>query len=211
MVFLPVIMLFALPATLLIGVALGRWLRLRPNEGEARVADAISLGFRRSHVLLNNVTIPDRGETTQIDHVVVADTGVFVIETKHYRGWIFGNPKESHWTQVLHRRKSKFQNPLRQNYGHVQALQSFLRLPEPSIFSVVVFTGDAEFKTDLGPQVLKLGELVSFLERSRPVVFEEREMAWVIGRIEMKRLRRSIETDEYHLNSVRRRIAKRPA
>jgi len=32
-------------------------------------------------------------------------------------------------------------------------------------------------------------------------------MAYVVGRIEMKRLRRSLETDEYHLNFLRRKLA----
>jgi hypothetical protein len=31
-------------------------------------------------------------------------------------------------------------------------------------------------------------------------------MAYVVGRIEIKRLRRSLETDENHLNYVRRRL-----
>jgi hypothetical protein len=33
-------------------------------------------------------------------------------------------------------------------------------------------------------------------------------MTYVVGRIEMKRLRRSLETDEYHLNLVRQRLAR---
>jgi hypothetical protein len=41
----------------------------------------------------------------------------------------------------------------------------------------------------------------------RAPLFDERKMAYITGRIEMKRMRRSLETDEYHLNSVRRRIA----
>jgi len=37
---------------------------------------------------------------------------------------------------------------------------------------------------------------------------DERQAAYVVGPIEMKRLRRSLETDEYHLNYVRRRISR---
>src|SRR6476660_3920949 len=33
---------------------------------------------------------PDGHGTTQIDHVVVSPFGIFVIETKNFRGWIFG-------------------------------------------------------------------------------------------------------------------------
>ena len=49
--------------------------------------------------------------------------------------------------------------------------------------------------------------LASFNSPGRPVL-DERQMAYVVGRIEMKRLRRSLETDEYHLNYVRRRISR---
>jgi len=71
-----------------------------------------------------------------------------------------------------------------------------------------VFTGQAEFKTDLGPTVLKLHQLIPSITAPRPAIFDERKMAYIVGRIEMKRLRRSLETDEYHLNSIRRKLAR---
>jgi hypothetical protein len=179
----------------------------RKNIGEAMLADTIGRHFSRPHLLLNNVTLPTDGGTTQIDHVLVADTGFFVIEAKHYTGWIFGDPSASQWTQTIYHRKSRFQNPLRQNYGHVKTLQALFSLPDNHFHSVVVFTGAAEFKTDLGPNVLQLAGLISFLTAERPVVFDERKMAYIVGRIEMKRERRSLETDEYHLNHIRDRLA----
>jgi hypothetical protein len=195
---------------LLVGIAIGsrsgRY-QHRKNIGEAILADIINRQFNRPHLLLNNVTLPTAGGTTQIDHVLVADTGIFVIETKHYTGWIFGNPQERQWTQSIYQKKSRFQNPLHQNYGHIKTLQSIFDLPEDQFHSVVVFTGNAEFKTNLGPNVIQLTSLIPFLTETRPTVFDERKMAYVVGRIEMKRERRSLETDEYHLSHVRDLIA----
>ena len=38
---------------------------------------------------LNNTTLPlANGGSTQIDHVIVSKYGIFVIETKNYKGWI---------------------------------------------------------------------------------------------------------------------------
>lgn len=182
-------------------------LRKNINEGEARLADKIGKDFFRPHLLLNNLTLATARGTTQIDHVLVADTGIFVIETKHYSGWIFGNPQDSQWTQTFPRKKFRFQNPLHQNYGHVKTLQSLLDLTADHFHSVVVFTSDAEFKTDLGPNVVRLAGLIPFLSAERPALFDERKMAGIIGRIEMKRERRSLETDEYHINHVRNRLA----
>ena len=189
-----------------IGFAAGRQILFRASMGEALLANAIERHFTRLHVLLNNVTLPTENGTTQIDHVLIADTGIFVIETKHYQGWIFGADNQSEWTQVIFKKKSRFQNPIRQNHGHVKALQSLFTLPENNFIPVVVFTGDAEFKTDLGPSVIKLDEAISFLSQERPITIDERKMAYIVGRIEMKRSRRSLETDEYHINYVRNRV-----
>ena len=62
----------------------------------------------------------------QIDHVVVSRKGIFVLETKNYTGWIFGNENSQNWTQVIYKRKEKFYNPIWQNFDHIQALKEFL-------------------------------------------------------------------------------------
>jgi hypothetical protein len=38
---------------------------------------------------MNHVTIRMDDGTTQVDHILVSRFGVFVIETKHYTGWLF--------------------------------------------------------------------------------------------------------------------------
>jgi hypothetical protein len=203
-----VLAMFALLIGLVAGILLGRKLLIRSSMGEAILANTISTQFTRPHVLLNNITIPTEGATTQVDHILVADTGIFIIETKHYQGWIYGGPDQSQWTQVIYKKKSRFQNPVRQNYGHLKTIQSLFTLPDDHFIPVVVFTGQAEFKTELGPSVLQLNQLMPFLNQSRPMLLDERKMAYVVGRLEMKRSPRSIETDEYHINYVRSRIAR---
>ena len=46
------------------------------------------------YTLFKNVTLPTEDGTTQIDHVIVSRYGVFVIETKNMKGWIFGSPNK---------------------------------------------------------------------------------------------------------------------
>ena len=211
MIPLPLAVVLAMLALLIgaiAGFAVGRRRLFRSSMSEAIVADAIASQFARLHVLLNNVTLPVNGGTTQVDHILIADTGIFVIETKHYQGWIYGEPDQSQWTQVIYKHKWRFQNPIRQNYGHLKTIQSLFNLPDDHFVPVVVFTGQAEFKTELGPSVLQLRDLMHFLNQSRPVLLDERKMAYIVGRLEMKRARRSLETDEYHLNYVRSRIAR---
>ena len=62
------------------------------NIGEVLVRKVLTNNLARgSWHLLNNVTLQLENGTTQIDHVLVSRFGVFVIETKHYKGWIFGD------------------------------------------------------------------------------------------------------------------------
>lgn len=60
--------------------------------GEAQGALAKHLLLDKEiYTTLNNITIPTANGTTQIDHVVVSRHGIFVIETKNMKGWIFGD------------------------------------------------------------------------------------------------------------------------
>jgi len=192
---------------LIIGVVVGRQLLLNRNMGEALVANRLA-NLKGLHALINNVTLPTENGTTQIDHILVTEAGLFIIETKHYTGWILGNPRDNSWTQVIYRKKSRFRNPLLQNYGHIKTVQALFKLPESTFIGVVVFTGSAEFKTDLGPNVILLDQLLGFIEQRREKVLDERQITYVVGRIEMKRLGRSRETDEYHLSYVRNKISR---
>lgn len=72
------------------------------------------------YVKLNDLLFESNGHTTQIDHIVVSPYGVFVIETKGYKGWIMGGENTEYWTQVIYDSKHKFYNPIRQNEGHVR-------------------------------------------------------------------------------------------
>jgi restriction system protein len=51
---------------------------------------------------LNNVTINASNGTTQIDQIIVSKFGVFVIEVKNLKGWIFGDEKAAKWTYDLY-------------------------------------------------------------------------------------------------------------
>ena len=65
--------------------------------------------YRRFH----DVIIPSSNGTTQIDHILVSPFGLFIVETKNKKGWIYGSETQSKWTQVFYKNKYSFQNPLR--------------------------------------------------------------------------------------------------
>lgn len=101
---------------------------------------------------------PDGEGTAQIDHLVLSPYGIFVVETKNLSGWIFGREREPRWTQVLAGGiKTTFQNPLRQNYSHIEALRCFLNLPTDLFLSVIFLPGDCELKKTLPDNVITHG------------------------------------------------------
>lgn len=132
------------------------------------------LGLRRLdpavYRVFDNIYLPraDGTGTTQIDHVVVSKFGIFVIETKNVKGWIFGSPGQRQWTQVVYRRKSRFQNPLHQNALHIRALQRFLGLSADCFHPLVFFVGECEFKTPMPDNVRNSGLRDWILGRQEP-------------------------------------------
>jgi hypothetical protein len=148
------------------------------------------------------VTVPAKGGTTQIDHVIVSRFGVFVVEAKNMNGWIFGSERDAQWTQNLFGHKTRFQNPLRQNYRHIAALSEFLGLPEDRFHSVVMFWGDAEIKTKLPPNVLTKG-YASFFKSKLAVLFSDAEVQEAVAAIQSGRLPPTWKTHRQHVASLR--------
>ena len=120
------------------------------KRGERLVAKRLRKGLSDEYLILNDIYLPlPDGTTTQIDHIVVSQYGVFVVETKTYSGWIFGDEKSKDWTQSIYRKKSRFQNPMRQNFKHICALAENLGIDKAYFIGVIAFTGDCTFKTEM--------------------------------------------------------------
>lgn len=117
--------------------------KIEMNKGEMEVNDVLEkiTGYR----LLSNVMIKRQNGTSQIDHILIGRKGVFVIETKDFSGKIYGDQYSKYWTQKLNGRKNTFYNPIRQNYGHVKALEEILKRRDIFI-SLIVFTNKSKIK-----------------------------------------------------------------
>ncbi|XCN71893.1 MAG: nuclease-related domain-containing protein [Candidatus Electrothrix aestuarii] len=153
--------------------------------------------------LLNNITIGFRDGTTQIDHILITKKGILVIETKHYSGWIFGEERKKIWTQCLYKKKYTFQNPLRQNYCHIAAVRKQLGFtPENKIQGIVVFTKDAEFKTEQPRGVILFKDLFNYLMKINLGVISDAEMYMAIGYLEYRRFQLTEETDLDHQKHI---------
>ena len=169
--------------------ALGMWLFLDKNT------------YRK----IDNVILPSANGTTQIDHLLVSVYGIFVIETKNMKGWIFGDPHAEKWTQMLFGEKHSFQNPLRQNYRHVKCLSEYLAIDEKLCHPIVFFIGDCEFKTSLPQNVINYG-LYAYIKGFQVTLFSHAQIVEIENKLlalkQDKRL-----TKKAHLKSLKERYA----
>jgi hypothetical protein len=150
---------------------------------------------------LNNITLPlANGGSTQIDHIIVSVYGIFVIETKNYKGWIYGSEKQRQWTQAFpNGRKYKFQNPLHQNYLHIKTLADLLGLEPHYFHSMIAFIGECELKTrdELPEHVLK-GGLVSYIKTKQDKILTQDEVKSIVEQIESNKFSKSWRTNREH-------------
>ena len=100
---------------------------------------------------LFNLYLPTRsGGTTELDVVLLHESGIYVFESKNYGGWIFGSEEQQYWTQTLpagrgQSQKHRFYNPIMQNKGHLDRLYQILRPVRllggpPPYYSYIVFS-----------------------------------------------------------------------
>ena len=160
----------------------------------------------KTYHLIKNVTLPTEEGTTQVDHIIVSPYGVFVVETKNMKGWIFGGEKQKSWTQKIYRHTQKFQNPLHQNYKHVKALQALLGLKPGQLHSVVVFIGESRFKTVMPENVTHGLGYIRYIKSRREVILSDEEVREVIACIGAGRLAPSLRTHINHVGHVKAQV-----
>lgn len=177
--------------------------------GEKRVASILGSLDRTKYSVINNVVLNTHGKTSQIDHLVVSDFGVFVIETKNYKGWIVGGENAEFWTQVIYKHKNKFYNPIRQNIGHISALKHHLsEFPNLRYVSIVVFSSKAEIKVHTSKEVIHPYELLGVIAKYSEAILPEGEKEGIIQKITISNSKDSYNKSE-HIRSIRQRVQKR--
>ena len=106
-------------------------------------------GYKR---YLFNLYVPkSNGETTELDVVLLHESGIYVFESKNYSGWIFGTESQQYWTQTLptgrgRSQKNQFYNPILQNKGHLKWLQAFIADQTLPFYSYIVFSDRCTLK-----------------------------------------------------------------
>lgn len=196
--------------SVLTGIFKSRWFKGAAGEFLVNLSFKLRLDKDTYH-LIKNVTLPTESGTTQIDHIIVSIFGVFVIETKNMKGWIFGSEHQKTWTQKIYKHKNTFQNPLRQNYKHTKTLETLLGLKSDHLFSVVVFIGDSTFKTSMPENVTYGRGCADYIKSKLQSVLSPAEMEDIINKIESGRLTPSFKTHREHVRHVKESVREKEA
>lgn len=142
--------------------------------GEKEVAFFLLWLDSKKYKVINNLMTNIEGETTQIDHLIISNFGIFVVETKNYKGWISGDEFSDYWTQVIYKHKEKLYNPIKQNYGHVQALKTALKeFPNIVYFPIVVFTTRADLKVKTNTDVVYTTGMIKTIKKHQTEIISD--------------------------------------
>jgi hypothetical protein len=194
-----------LPLIVMVAVAKTPWFKGVFGEFIVKVSARFLLD-PLEYTAIHDVTLQTSDGTTQIDHIFISRYGIFVVETKNYGGWIFGDPNQAKWTQKFYKKSNQFQNPLRQNYKHIKALEELTGLAFEKFHSVIVFVGGSTFKTTMPENVTQSGAYIRYIKSKMQPSLTIEERAHAYDRILNDRLKPSMATNYAHIQNVQNRL-----
>ncbi len=182
---------------------------IKGHLGEKSTAAILARLDQSKYSVINNLVLQTRGRTSQIDHVVVSNFGIFVIETKNYKGWIFGGDEAEYWTQVLYKYKQQFYNPIRQNRGHVLALKHHLRaFPNIAYIPIVVFSDNATLKSAIYSEVTYSSMLREVIKEYADVVLTEEDKQAIFKQLNAANIKATYSRSK-HVSAIRQKLEAR--
>lgn len=113
---------------------------------------------------LHDFMFQDNISSSQIDHILLTQKALYVVETKNYQGHIYGNEQSKNWTVTIkhvnkhrgkngktyrktHISKHQFYNPIKQNKTHINKIKNLTNINQDlPIVNIVVFGKKAVLK-----------------------------------------------------------------
>ena len=173
----------------------GKW-------GEVKVAGILSLLPDNEYKVLHDIVIQSNGYTSQIDHIVVSVYGIFVIETKNYKGWITGFENSKQWTQNVYGNKYSLYNPIKQNKSHILALKNELYIIEDNFIPIIAFSNDCSLKIETETPVIYISQILNEIKRHTEVKFDKTQLDGIVERIKAINID-SPEMQQQHIDEIK--------
>jgi ribosomal protein L32 len=209
-----------LPLLLIAGIIYlkGNYADIKGSMGEWKVNQALSQ-LDSQYTIFHDVYLPsENGGTTQIDHVVTSPYGIFVIETKNYDGWIFGKENQKYWMQVIYKRKEKLYNPIWQNYGHIQALKTYIGYGNEdsnSFHSIIAFSKSSTLKFQdnfKSARVIQIPQLAQVIQESnvhKISVFELQKINQDLRKLLITDKKEKRQLKKQHVQAIKAKLSEK--
>jgi hypothetical protein len=156
--------------------------------GERFVSSKFAELPREKYKIFHNLLLPLNNEikTTQIDHVIVSNYGIFIIETKSYGGSITGDNRDRKWTQFLHTSKKPIHNPEHQNYAHERAIEMLIRplFPNVPIIGFIAFPSAKRIQIIGTSNVGHARDIIAKIKNYNDLVISDNDKEKIIDIIE---------------------------
>lgn len=113
------------------------------QRGEHRLAERLAEQLADDHLILNDLDLRIAHERFQIDHLVLAPSGIYVLESKYWGGTLSGDVKDHQWTQSAPNRKPRpVKSPVIQVLRQRRMFISLFPdgLPDDQVRAFAVFT-----------------------------------------------------------------------
>lgn len=115
--------------------------------GEQIIENNINENIDIYKKIIRNVILNKDGKKTEVDIILITCAGIFVIESKNFHGYIFGNDKHKKWTQVFTKdNHNLFDNPILQNQYHIDFIANNLNLDSSYFHSYIVFGDNSKLQ-----------------------------------------------------------------
>ena len=151
------------------------WYDIKYNKGvkgKYLIFEELSKNIPGYKKIITNIYLFNEHQTrSEIDILLIHETGFYIIESKRYNGYIYGRQGDSTWTQYFYvknkKQTYKFLNPIHQNYGHKMALKYTLNIMNDNYLkSYVIFSGKCKLKRiklhpDCDTKVLRIEDMIS--------------------------------------------------
>jgi restriction system protein len=203
-----IVVLYLIPIAIFTAILKSPWFKGLAGEFIVNTLAKMILNKNEYH-LIKNVTLPTEDGTTQIDHIIVSRYGIFVVETKNMKGWIFGSPSQKQFTQKIYKYSKHFQNPLNQNYKHLKTIESLLGLNDQQVHSVIVFVGESTFKTEMPANVTYGFGYIRFIKSKKQTILTKSKVDEIIKKIEEGKLTPSFKTNKAHIEHVKHIVSEK--
>lgn len=125
------------------------------KSGEEKIINNIKNNFDIYFKIINNTEIEINNKKTEIDIILILSTGIYIIESKNFSGFIEGKINDNKWIQKFYNNKTKsfsiytFMNPINQNNYHIDMISKDMNINKDIFRSYIIFSDNIKIPKNL--------------------------------------------------------------